>query len=234
MRSLETITCDALRVVDSEGIGSIDMFPNNFIMRFFDGKGLGVHMFTSDNTAFFGLKGRSNGDGRKGEVPMSVGEGGGFMFLSGETGSVNMDLVENGGRVVVEDKDYQNRAMMLVDDAGGHVRVRGKDEKRGASMIVAEADGRVDVYAEGGKEASMKIKEHGGRVDVYGKGSNTTRGSIAVWEKDGEPRTLVGSDKRGGKVIVLGKEGKAKTVVGVNEYGNGSVSTWDKNGNRLK
>ena len=67
---------------------------------------------------------------------------------------------------------------------------------------------------------------------IMGIGENG--GSIAVWEKDAEPRTLVGSDKRGGKVIVLGKEGKAKTVVGVNEYGNGAVSTWDRNGNRLK
>ena len=40
-------------------------------------------------------------------------------------------------------------------------------------------------------------------------------------------------DEHGGQVDVFGKvDNKTRVVVGINEYGNGAVSTWDKNGYR--
>ena len=39
-------------------------------------------------------------------------------------------------------------------------------------------------------------------------------------------------DENGGRVDVYDDLGKNRAVMGVNQYGNGTVSTWDKNGYR--
>ena len=39
------------------------------------------------------------------------------------------------------------------------------------------------------------------------------------------------SNQYGGRLAMFGKtDDKSRVVVGINEYGNGAVSTWDKNG----
>jgi len=40
----------------------------------------------------------------------------------------------------------------------------------------------------------------------------------------------LGVDERGGLINVFGKS-KIKAAMRINEYGDGTVSTWDKNGN---
>ena len=77
------------------------------------------------------------------------------------------------------------------------------------------------MYGKDGEEtAGMKIYENGGSVYVHGKDG----GGIARME----------IDEDGGSVAVYGNDGKQRVGIGVNEYGNGGVSTWDKNGYRLK
>ena len=67
----------------------------------------------------------------------------------------------------------------------------------------------------------MGIKEHGGGVAVAGK--------------DGEGSALMSLNENGGYVGVFGKGSDTTSAkMGVNEYGNGAVSTWDKNGYRLQ
>ena len=53
--------------------------------------------------------------------------------------------------------------------------------------------------------------------------------------KDGERSAQMGINEDGGHVGVHGRGNSYSRVqMGVNEYGNGAVSTWDKNGYRLK
>ena len=62
--------------------------------------------------------------------------------------------------------------------------------------------------------AAFSVGEHGGHVVVHGK--------------DGQSGAWLRADEHGGRVQVKGK-GEGKAVIGINEYGNGAVSTWDKN-----
>ena len=90
----------------------------------------------------------------------------------------------------------------------------------------------------------MKSGVYGGVVGASGKGSKAGR-SVVMWGGEatlsvyrldyGTARMMV--DDRGGRVTVKRKTmmSDTKTVaeMGVNEYGNGEVSIWDKNGHRL-
>ena len=54
----------------------------------------------------------------------------------------------------------------------------------------------------------------------------------------GENTLLLGSNKYGGNIMLFGKGNNdlslpPRAIIKVNEYGNGAVSIWDKNGDRL-
>ena len=75
---------------------------------------------------------------------------------------------------------------------------------------------------EGKSRVTIGVNERGGRVEMNGKNLESGA-SIGVYE-------------HGGSVAVFGKGGdrtEARAVMAVNEYGNGGVSTWDKNDYRL-
>ena len=103
---------------------------------------------------------------------------------------------------------------------GGYVTVSGN---RGAAQIeIGEYGGDIRVYGKGDSKgkAGMSIDENGGLVTVRGK--------------DGEGSAKMAINDNGGSVAVHGKGNTdSRAVMGVNEYGNGAVSTWDKNGYRL-
>ena len=79
----------------------------------------------------------------------------------------------------------------------------------------------------------------GGQVVVYGKDGESRAwlsvaedgGSVGVHGKDVKSGARLSVDEHGGSVSVYGK-GDGKAGMGINEYGNGAVSTWDKNGYR--
>ena len=101
---------------------------------------------------------------------------------------------------------------------GGQVVVFGKDGKPGALLGVDEYGGGLNVFGKDGKSGAMlNVNEHGGSVSVFGK--------------DVKLRVWLNVKEHGGVVSVYGK-GEGKAVMGINEYGNGAVSTWDKNGYR--
>jgi len=55
-----------------------------------------------------------------------------------------------------------------------------------------------------------------------------------IGENRGESAQLK-VDESGGRLDVFGKaDDKSSATVAINEYGNGVVNTWDKNGYRLK
>ncbi len=78
--------------------------------------------------------------------------------------------------------------------------------------------GRVDVYDKDIKaHASLHVDDHGGRVIAFGK--------------DWRSHAVLSISEYGGRVEVNSK-GDGTAVMGINEFGNGAVSTWDKNGYR--
>ena len=87
--------------------------------------------------------------------------------------------------------------------------------------------------------AGLRITEHGGSVDALGKDGQSRAalavtehgGSVSAFGKDGKSGALLSITEDGGHVQVKGK-GDGQAVIGINEYGNGAVSTWDKNGYR--
>lgn len=53
-------------------------------------------------------------------------------------------------------------------------------------------------------------------------------GFVGVYGKSG--RAIMSINEHGGRVSVSGKTGDTRAAMGINKYGNGAVSTWDKNG----
>ena len=71
----------------------------------------------------------------------------------------------------------------------------------------------------------------GKRGDVSILGGESSR-YIRVKGENGSVTMDV--DEHGGRVAVFGKgSDESRAIMGVDEYGNGAVSTWDKNGYRL-
>lgn len=85
----------------------------------------------------------------------------------------------------------------------------------------------------------LGYREHGGFVGTSSidrelmafLAADEDAGSVVVFSEDTESMAALNIDENGGHVSVTGKsEGKA--AMGINEFGNGAVSTWDKNGYR--
>ena len=128
--------------------------------------------------------------------------------------------VVDGGYVSVWGKDGTLPKVALgVDENGGRVYVWGKDGIRPKVFLDVHDDGGLVLVR--GKDrkaaASLAATEHGGRVSVY--------------DKDDKPAASLAFTEHGGRVEVSGK-GEGKAIMAINEYGNGAVSTWDKNGYR--
>ena len=76
--------------------------------------------------------------------------------------------------------------------------------------------------ADGARGVLINADEDGGGIYIYGYGEDII------------PVVGIGIDKYGGFVGVYGRgNNHSRAVMSVNEYGNGAVSTWDKNRYRL-
>lgn len=101
----------------------------------------------------------------------------------------------------------QCRRLEIVDTAGEAMVILGIDEG-GAGLV----------------EAFGKDGKSGARLYVHGYG-----GGVFVWDKGGESAAWLCTREHGGLVDVRGK-GEGRVAMTINEYGNGTVTTWDKNG----
>lgn len=132
-------------------------------------------------------------------------------------GTTRMSVGEYGGQVGVFDMEDAEVASVAVTERGGGVSVVNRHGL--AHMGVNEHGGKVAMIGNRGASA-VGVDEHGGRVDVIG-------------EKD-KGGARLGLTEHGGVVAVFSKDGITNRAgLGVNEYGNGEVSTWDKDGYRL-
>ena len=101
--------------------------------------------------------------------------------------------------------------------------------KRGVRIGGGIMGGSIEVYG-GGFDSKNK---EGVKVEMSG-GAGGGSGYVSVYQFNGNTGVLVSVDEYGGQVGVFG-DGNSKTraVMGVNEYGNGAIGTWDKNGYRF-
>ena len=105
------------------------------------------------------------------------------------------------------------------------------DEIECTKLTVVDQDGKMRVR--------LTTTEHGGFVSAIGKDGKSVAllgitehgGSVSAIGKDGKLAALLAAKEHGGYVHVEGK-GKGMAVMSINDYGNGAVSTWDKNGYR--
>ena len=95
------------------------------------------------------------------------------------------------------------------------------------------------VDANGKTRVIISSGEDGGRVRAIGKdgisgvmlGVDVDEGGGLVFVQGKGGTALLAVTEHGGRVHLQGK-GEGKAAMGINEYGNGAVSTWDKNGYR--
>ena len=217
-----TITCESIRV-GSPNESSVLITGETFLM-FRRGEGVDdfqrvVKMYGTDEAGgqiiVFDQNGKSGCwiTGHESEVPILQAPPA-KVVIGGST--------SDGGYVAVRGKDGEFGAKMQA----GEIVVFGKDEMTGAWVSVDEKNsGRIILFDNDDEGENigvhLGIDEHGGLVSVGGKGGKGMA-QIAVTE-------------HGERVDVFGKVDKeSRASMSVNEYGNGAVSTWDKNGYRLK
>jgi hypothetical protein len=256
----KVLTVEELRVVDKDGKELMILGKNdtNYGLTIFDKNGRVIAAICTEKS------GESNGivivsdkDGG-GTASMDVSERGGTINVFGKDGRASMRIWEYGGGVDVFSKDSGGTASMGVSERGGTINVFGKDGR--ASMRIWEYGGGVDVFSKDSKSggATMNVNEYGGNIAIFnkdGKGgasmnimgtggvigeagammsARESGGSVSIYDKDGKNRASMDIDENGGVIGVSGRDGEPRAIIGVNEYGNGCVNIWDKNGYRLK
>ena len=220
------ITCTKLNVVDAEGkIGVLLETVLNGGRVSVGGVGGGVMLGVTE------YGGTVDVYGKEGSVRAVMGaddEGRGSVRVYGKKGSLRAEMgtEDEGGMVAVWGKDFPEKenfasAVMRIDGEGGLVTVSSPEVPIGVLMRVDHKGGSFSVRdAEKSRAVFLDVQEHGGRVAVLGK--------------DGTSAAKMDITEFGGNVGVFGKGSKeSRAGMGVNEYGNGAVSTWDKNGYRL-
>lgn len=176
-------------------------------------------------------------------VVMGVNDQGGRLAIFGKQGgAATMHVVKHessaklGGYVGVF-ADGEGYSAMGVNQYGGSVEV-GKDGVA-AQIATAENGGSVNLYCKTGNVHFGGFIDPNDLVAIVSKTFDRGVGmsvderdiGVNVYSKDGSARMRV--NEYGGVLSVFGKGSKkSKAVIGVNEYGNGAVNTWDKNGFR--
>ena len=131
---------------------------------------------------------------------------------------------KDGGRIAVyTNKDRVVGVSMGINQERGGVIAVSSAERSIAAMISVDDDGGFVIVWQGVGEHGgviMGVDKNGGLIHVEGKGSTAA--------------VQVSINEHGGDVGVFGNgSDKTRVRMSVSEYGNGVVSTWDKNAYRL-
>lgn len=230
-RVVDKITCRRLEVVDEKGNQSVvlesreAMLGNNIgNITVYDARGNQSVVLNGGEIGLGGGVSILDEKGAPAVILQSIPPGNGVSVhgKNGETGkSVYMSVnAYSGADVRLNDQENQAQVAMGMTERGGEVRVWSKEGRQGgqAAISVTEHGGHVQVWGKEGKgNALMCTGERGGFVSVQGN-----QGEVAAMD----------TSEHGGGVQVWDNQGKAGAKMSVNAYGNGAVSTWDKNGHR--
>ena len=148
------------------------------------------------------------------------------LYGEGYSSRISMMFLDNSPFLTIRRPDSMNAHLnatgmtLSLGDTGDKdvVRIRSTFDDDGGAVIVRGTD------TENGGSIRMTIDDHGGRIDAFGKGANTGAGCVALE-----------IDEYGGRLNVYGKGSEVtRLAAGVNEYGNGVVTRWDKNGYSIR
>lgn len=207
----EEIECTTLRVVDTEGNPVVILDGIWGVTVYDKGSNNVAASISSDHmggrVAVFGTRldgNRESSRNARGSASISIGAVGGRVDVYGDA----LDIY--GAQ--------RAKAGIGINPAGGAFASYNSENQRVVWLGGVEHGGKVEVFNnDHNLGVSLRIGEHGGAVIAHGK--------------DGKSAATLGIHEHGGHVQVKGK-GEGKAVMGVNEYGNGGVSAWDKNGYR--
>ena len=202
------IECTKLTVVDEEGIPRV-ILNTDFNQNDFDY------------------------DDRAGVFITGTGTGG-YVYIDGEKGNRGNLMISTslyGGRIYSFDKDGDQVASLTADEYGGCLRIHHKDDNKDGKLY-AKSVATLKANP-GGGHLAVSTKDWGGGMAVLGSDGEIGPYLELDYKDPSNPQVRLYINDHGGSVVLSGKsEGKA--FMGINEYGNGSVSTWDKNGYRQK
>ena len=143
---------------------------------------------------------------------MDIDESGGSVYLKGKGsngGAVSMSTFEDGAMLSVKDRSSDGGIRMFATEHHGRIDVNGKDSV--SATMLTEAHGGIVTVSGNGGSVEMGTDEHGGRVDVFKR------------NKQFKHRAAISANNR---------LSKHRAAMSVDAFGNGAVTTWDKNGYR--
>lgn len=198
-----------VRLQESGGSGHLTLEGHGGMISMLGGGSLS-HILVENGVDSTTLRSGSLRLSKDDETQATTGEVDGVPSLR----AVELSVEENGGKIIV--RGGEKIAIMDVNEHGGRVHVSGKVSAY-TSMSLNQLGGVVIAGGDGGSVGFI-VSEQGGVVIADGEGGHAE----------------LGVNQYGGRVGVFGKGSSDTTraVIGVNEYGNGAVSTWDKNGYR--
>ena len=148
-----------------------------------------------------------------------------------ETGEPHFTLKVESNGLSIRNKEGE-KALTLNSHSSKHVLSLYNKKDVGVVSLYAWKSGGGNIIVrdgEGKEVAAIVINQRGGAVSIKGKKGG---GYVRVSDKAGVKAASMSTTEHGGRVDVFNKQGENRAVMSVNEYGNGAVSTWDKNGYR--
>ena len=139
-------------------------------------------------------------------------------------GRVGMNVIidSDGGSLSIQDSNGKVAVLILPGSNGGSLSIQDSNGELVAGLSAGSEGGFLSVH-DAKNESSVFL----GQNDEKNGGLITVRGANGFAQ--------ISIDEHGGVMSVFGKgSDKSRAVMGVNEYGNGAVSTWDKNGYRQR
>ena len=211
------IECNSLRVVDADGAVQVILSANWMDKWNTSGVWIG-------NNSYGGHVVAKGNDGKR-EASLSVDVKGGVVDVFGNDkgermASIGCDIL--GGFVGTKGTDGFPKAFIGAGEHGGYFKIKGKYGVPMAMLNIDEHGGHVNVYS------TDQVPNMPVGVDEHDFAMNSL--AFSQLEKR-VPKALLSVTEHGGHVQVMGN-GEAAAAMAINEYGNGAVSTWDKNGYR--
>ena len=172
--------------------------------------------------------------------------------VTGKT-TAKLETDEHGGLLYLYGaNDNRGSAQLSVDKNGGRLFMFSNEKLGNAHISISmgtseDGTGVVSINHRNGGQSFISATNNGGFVSISGGNHKNNLASIAVTD-DGDSGMIsvyrydrgkqigvaqLTANKNGGRLDVFGKvDDKSRAAVSINEYGNGVVSTWDKNGYR--
>ena len=189
-----------------------------------------------------GLGGSADFYDFKGDVMMSLksGEAQSRIQLFHKTDV--LDVGNSNPRILGIDIDTNplNNFLQIGDTfQSGAVRMHNTDGFSELQVFHRNGEGGVVLFSSDNIHSLSVYDDNLAREDrspsatkMVGLGSYGGIPSVNVYGRDEKSNASMTTTEHGGRVDVFNKQGEPRAGMGVNEYGNGAVSTWDRNGYR--